>query len=489
MSEQQETRKPNRFRITSIIIAVAISCFMVGTSVGIMLSPGFPTVIEPGSMTETATFVIFKDASTTYAKNGTTGAMAFFSASSSSVIQYAIDAIADQSGGNIFIKSGNYTLSTMLNISKKHIAIDGEPGTIFTSSLLPCFTIYGAYDFDTYGFEVSDVQITNLDFYYTGTVLSGPFIYVHKVQGDPYTPGQFRMENIIIRSFQRGIWPGIPILTDFAGLYIDDVVGGQFTSIAITYFGTGLLFNGTNRHDMIAGGHEISSNNIYTFVNIAYCEQGVWYSNHTHSAGELWISLKVCMCGQYGFKTEAYEPRSLTLISPNFEAIFNVGSVGIQTECMAFMVMGGVFSGHMDAGIILFRGYGATPVSGTFSATIENCVFAGIDTAILTQRNTTLISNVYLYGTGILNPVIRLPEANVISIGDGYVLNSRGSATISSSTTVTFYHNMSETPELVLCSFNSTATGAWTWTATSTEITITVVTSGTYTVYWEAKSW
>ena len=32
MSEPQETRKPNRFRITSIIIAIAITCFMIGTS-------------------------------------------------------------------------------------------------------------------------------------------------------------------------------------------------------------------------------------------------------------------------------------------------------------------------------------------------------------------------------------------------------------------------------------------------------------------------
>ena len=157
MSEPQETRKPSKLKLTYIVTAVAISCLMIGASLGIIIkatTPGFPTVIEPGSMMSEYSYVVFQDGSDTKLRDGSTGAIAYSSTSSFTAIQYAISAVGNAGGGSIYLKLGTYTIVGNLNITKSNITLSADPGTVILSSSIPVLSIWGpepyGSDFDPY---------------------------------------------------------------------------------------------------------------------------------------------------------------------------------------------------------------------------------------------------------------------------------------------------------------------------------------------------
>jgi len=485
---QASSSKPRKVYVLGVAF---VAVLLLGASFGIMISattPSIPTVIEPGSMVSGYSFVIFKDGSTTYARNGSSGALTYSSISSSTVIQNAIDYIAAHSGGKIFFKLANYTLLTTLTISKAHISIDAEPGTVLTSNDLPLLQAIG-HDFDnTTANTLNDIQISNLGFYYNGAEKTGRAIYLHKLQNDKIYQGRISFINIKI--WTHSVIPivpeswneAVPTNPDFVGLCVQDVIGGYFSGVSVSWFGTGIQYDST--WDSTYGCWEQGSHNFYEYATIGYCLRGVQYLK-AFTTCEVWDHPKIMLCSEKGWMGS---PLEVEIRSPQFESL-DFADIALYYGGYQITITNGLFSGIG----ILAPGYWdicgiyleyATEIGG---ATIENCHFYNVKTAIKTQKLTLLIGN--WYDSGVTNKVVKISPGNVTTINDGYVLNNRGTAAISASTTVTFYHNMSETPELVLCSFNSTATGAWTWTATSTEITITVVTSGTYTVYWEAKSW
>jgi len=129
MSEPQETRKPSKLKLTYIVTAVAISCLMVGASLGIIIkatTPGFPTVIEPGSMVSGASYVVFKDGTTYYAKNGTTGAIDYSDSNARVLLQEVSDFLgATNSAGTVYLKIGNYDIDQTLNWNAK-VSLIGE---------------------------------------------------------------------------------------------------------------------------------------------------------------------------------------------------------------------------------------------------------------------------------------------------------------------------------------------------------------------------
>ncbi len=95
-----------------------------------LLSKAAPsTIIEAGSNVDTASYVIFQDSGTIYAKNGTTGKIDFQGSDASTVIQSAIDALTR--GGKIFIRNGTYSISTTLTLAS-YIIMEGESTTYCT---------------------------------------------------------------------------------------------------------------------------------------------------------------------------------------------------------------------------------------------------------------------------------------------------------------------------------------------------------------------
>jgi len=96
--------------VSLFVFALLVSSFTVGYDVH-AASLSYSTVIENGSMAETASYIIFKDGSTYYAKNGTTGAIDYSGTNATYVIKSAIDS---SSKGLVFIMAGTYVIDSTI---------------------------------------------------------------------------------------------------------------------------------------------------------------------------------------------------------------------------------------------------------------------------------------------------------------------------------------------------------------------------------------
>jgi hypothetical protein len=118
-------RKSKRLKQALVLGVVVLAVFSIGYFVGLTAAQTGTITIEPGSFTETASYVIWTDGTNVYARNGKTGAIEFSGSNACTVIQSAINALT--SGGKIFIKAGTYTVTTWIDLGfKSNIVIQGE---------------------------------------------------------------------------------------------------------------------------------------------------------------------------------------------------------------------------------------------------------------------------------------------------------------------------------------------------------------------------
>ena len=137
------------------LIAIAIIGFMFSISTAgaiIVSATGTPiimkTVIEPGSMTADASYIIFKDdAGYTCARNGTSGAIDYRSTNTSLVLSTITD-------GSIFFKKGTYYLTTNF-IVPENSWIKGEGNTTILTATNQESILLGHSNS-----MLSDVQVT-----------------------------------------------------------------------------------------------------------------------------------------------------------------------------------------------------------------------------------------------------------------------------------------------------------------------------------------
>jgi hypothetical protein len=72
-----------------------------------------------------ASYIIWNEGSTIYARNGSTGTIEYSGTDAVTVINNAITATSNKGGGTIFIKAGNYTLGSSI-ILKSYVTLEGE---------------------------------------------------------------------------------------------------------------------------------------------------------------------------------------------------------------------------------------------------------------------------------------------------------------------------------------------------------------------------
>lgn len=168
MTEVQESGTRKKIKLTYIVTAVAISCLMVGASLGIIISgttPSIPTVIQPGSMIVGADYIVFKDGATYYARNGITGALTYQSTAISTVLSSIVTEL--NRGGVIYIHSGDYTLTTSFIIATPGIIIQGEgsKSIAFSATATKVTNIIGNVYVESENIKFKDLTITgNLTF-------------------------------------------------------------------------------------------------------------------------------------------------------------------------------------------------------------------------------------------------------------------------------------------------------------------------------------
>jgi len=117
-------RKSKRLKQALVLGIVVLAMFSIGYFVGLAAAQTGAITIEPGSFTETASYVIWTDGTTIYAKNGQTGAIDYSGTNAASVIQSAINALTD---GLIFFRNAQYNITSQLTIDDgKNIVLCGE---------------------------------------------------------------------------------------------------------------------------------------------------------------------------------------------------------------------------------------------------------------------------------------------------------------------------------------------------------------------------
>jgi parallel beta-helix repeat protein len=72
-----------------------------------------------------ASYLIWTDGSTIYAKNSLTGMISYSGSDAATVINNAITATYDNGGGLVFVKSGNYSIGSSI-VMKSYVTLEGE---------------------------------------------------------------------------------------------------------------------------------------------------------------------------------------------------------------------------------------------------------------------------------------------------------------------------------------------------------------------------
>lgn len=138
------TKTKKLYQFMAIIIATAFVSSAITLTITADGPTGFGTVIEPGSLTESAKYTIFKDQSTVYLRNGTSGAIEFSSTNTSYLFQQALELNNQRPRGTILVKAGEYDFSYTVNLPASELGyrIQGEfygtndviTGTVFNAN-------------------------------------------------------------------------------------------------------------------------------------------------------------------------------------------------------------------------------------------------------------------------------------------------------------------------------------------------------------------
>lgn len=112
--------------VLSLILSVNVQAYIERQ---IQAALTFQTTIQEGSLTSSASYIIFKDGSTYYARNGLSGIITFSGSVFSTVINNAINSLGS-AGGKILIKQGIYYVTQTI-ILKQKVILQGE-GVIAT---------------------------------------------------------------------------------------------------------------------------------------------------------------------------------------------------------------------------------------------------------------------------------------------------------------------------------------------------------------------
>jgi hypothetical protein len=321
---------------------------------------------------ETASYVVWVDGATYYAKNGHTGAVTS-NADAYTLFQGIITA-ADDNGLNMVVKTGNYVFTTKLLITHPNVYITADPEVFFSGAILPILEVDGnAFD-GARATTVNNIQLKNIHFLYTGAVATGKVLYVHQVQNDRTYAGAIILENL---SIENTLSPTIPTDLTFIGFNLEDAIGVQVNYLSASYFGVGVKYTGTG---------EQGSHNVWTQLFVSYCKYGYW--DTADETAITLISPKIMECLTYGIYLQMLNEYVIT--SPQIEGSLTCTGI-YSTDNYIVSIRGGVFS-SLTTGI-KFGPY--WEVSNPKSAEVVGNWFFTCTTGVDTARKTYLFGNKY----------------------------------------------------------------------------------------------
>ncbi len=269
-----------------------------GTLLSPLLAKAQPsTIIEAGSNVDTASYIIFKDGNTIYAKNGTTGKIDYSGTDASTVIQSIVDTLT-ATGGRIYFKAGVYRInSTLIIPSTGNIIMEGEnryTTQLLGSSTLTNMIIVGNEIKQVSSFILRDIRIDGggssiCDILtirnYRNFNISNASFYNFKIgiHLDVYGGDRFAYHGKIDTCGISGVYGGNPnyagtgikltgvtdhtantnMITNTScglnniGIHIDKGSSNLIEKCELSYNNTGLLIDSeSNGNNVLFGGHE-----------------------------------------------------------------------------------------------------------------------------------------------------------------------------------------------------------------------------------------
>jgi parallel beta-helix repeat protein len=430
---------------------------------------------------QTASYIIWKDGSTYYAKNGHTGQIDYSGSDASTVIQTTINALT--SGGEIFIKSGEYQAQLNL-VDKQNIIIRGEGGDYEQSR----GTIIKAPDnlndhlvkidgTNMYGFRV-DIIIKDLTLVGNSAhQTSGNLIDINHAYGVKIINCQFRdAKDYAIRGGATNSAEQITIDSCFIGSGGIYLASGSGWYIHDNEIAVGSTKNGITVYSSSSQVNTIEGNTIYL------CKKGIFVYNEVKYLSIL--DNKIWENSQSGIDIDA--GCSKIIVSKNHILSNDKGNTGW-------------------AGLNIRNDVGV----GCINITVEDNVFddyQGVPTQtyhIKLENDADYISikdNIFgTYQTGVMSLV---GTHNIVNFNLGFVTENSGTFSIAlHSKTATVTHGLSYTPTASDIGITWTTVGgllnctSWSVTGiTSTQFTVNLYDangaakgpSGTVTGSWKS---
>jgi len=506
-----------------VIGAAFIGILLLFTSLNIMIlaqtPSGVPTVIEPGSMVEWYSYLIFVSGGTYYVRNGTTGAIDYSGTNASEVINYGI-ANAPSYGGSILIKSGYYHTLAPIIIQRSHLTIQGEIAGDPNSALLGGTHIRRAGNFDAIQIlgtpteRRSLITISDLAIHAEGEAGTGSAIYMN------YS-GLMKFENLNIRGFYGG-----------SALNVYSCYGFEMESSIIT--GCGNVAGGFSvidfRGDTLAKNTGIQiENNIfevpqYRAISIEMCGDiayirgnyfegisgGLEPVNHIYDngfgegGGNVGATITgnimaastgaAILLGPYSEGAQIISNRIGSSDTWNIDALNGTRPMIANNE-----IVGGRNGVKLNDGIVtgnnvFYLEDVGVSVTGNGSQIIGNWIgWNGIDGAavdrvgLLLNANHTLVeSNLFWDFVGLpmqlyaiketptadynqiigntinctLGTILRTGTHTIIRMNGGYITENRGIANVTGAvSSVTVNHGLATTPTIVIVTVNNTGAG------------------------------
>jgi hypothetical protein len=493
-------------------------------------------------MVSGASYIIFEDSGTYYAKNDTSGGIELANTNASYVLQSIINALPEI-GGKLSCK-GEFTFNYGFTITHDNVVIEGESsgehiyGTTFYKDFdgdlitigdassgpggligrawniaLKHFSIYDLnapssklgkglvfekaafvliedvfikdiHDNAVHVLDTWGIQIANSEFGSCGnTSLSRATIRVEGSVAGTNLTTDVRINNC---AFEDGSYRDIDVFgfeIDYCAISTNYFEPSSTDSDAAVFVcGLGVI---VSDNFFLGGGGDAIRNG-----KVGYGGYGTIISgNHIQGFGGDGVDSTY---GGWGSITSNYISscdgvgvRGGTRQSISQNTVIACGMEGIFVANVNTTISSNIVNANMLTG----------GLAGILTYGADTLIFGNIvmdSTIIATQTTGIRSSNVTcrIFGNGIsgaTTPILAPGTLPVVFGNTGYITENKGTSTITASTSIVFNHGLVTTPTFVSASFSPIGWGNYTWTATTTQITITVSTSGTYTVYWYAE--
>jgi hypothetical protein len=499
-------------------------------------------------MVETASYIIFKDGSTYYSKNGTSGAIECSDTNASYVFNVAIESLPNQ-GGKVFVTPAIYSITSPIYIDKNMVTIEGEVAGVDWGGDEQEFSVQLQHGSNSDMFVINGTLTTDGRVWYPtlrNLVLFDPFwTYTgYGIRCD--NAAMLILDHIHFERFKSG------------ALFIRDTWGAEVNWAIVSNSGS---ISPATSAIYLRGSYPTSQNTnmifqscLWEFNNgTALDAYGVidqlivdnWYAESIEG-GTTASMFKIESCGGVvisngviwncqGIGVEIIGMAAGRVVNNRFT---DQHGTGIKSDAAYTIYIAGNYmsanaahsSGYgIQAGgrsIIIgnhiqdFAGSGVDVTSSYCTLSnnlVKNCGSSlpswhkntgmllrgmyNIVTSNTLEQGTYQTSGIWVSSlapyciisandmTGVNWPVNYSCSRDLVELSNNIGFNTSriGTATVTTSTSTTFNHNLFTTPTFVTCSFSPIGIGNWTWTATITQITITVSTSGSYTLYWKAE--